>query len=44
MAYASAGLFLSDKAEERFGMVPSAKEKEELDRAIPKIRFVDKDK
>jgi hypothetical protein len=37
VAYAGLGLFLSDKAEEKFGLVPTEKDKEELKKAMPKI-------
>ncbi|KAF2731636.1 hypothetical protein EJ04DRAFT_566648 [Polyplosphaeria fusca] len=43
MAYAGLGLFLSDKAEEKFGLVPTEKDKEDLRKAIPKITAVEKD-
>lgn len=43
MGYAGLGLLLSDTAEEKFGLVPTEKDKEELDRIIPKIRLVDRD-
>ncbi|KAF2877562.1 hypothetical protein BDV95DRAFT_559563 [Massariosphaeria phaeospora] len=42
MAYAGAGLFLSDKAEEKFGLVPTEKDKEELQKALPKVTTVEK--
>ena len=42
MAYAGAGMFLIDKAEEKFGLVPTEKDKEELRRAIPKISTVER--
>ena len=42
MAYASIALVLSDKAEEKFGLVPSEKDKEELEKVIPKIIPFDK--
>ena len=42
MAYASIALVLSDKAEEKFGLVPSEKDKEELEKVIPKIIPIDK--
>ena len=42
MAYAGAGMFLTDKAEEKFGLVPTEKDKEELRRAIPKISTVER--
>lgn len=43
MAYATFGLFLSDKAEETFGMVPTEQDREQLREVLPKIRTVDKD-
>lgn len=43
MGYAGLGLLLSDTAEEKFGLVPTEKDKEELDRIIPKIKLVDRD-
>ena len=43
MGYAGLGLLLSDTAEEKFGLVPTEKDREELDRVIPKIRLVDRD-
>ncbi|KAF2035309.1 hypothetical protein EK21DRAFT_107429 [Setomelanomma holmii] len=42
MAYAGIGLYLSDKAEEKFGLVPTEKDKEELRNALPKITTVEK--
>jgi hypothetical protein len=42
MAYAGLGLFLSDKAEEKFGLKPSEQDWEELREALPKIRTVDR--
>ena len=42
MAYAGAGLYLSDKAEERFGLTPTEKDREELRDALPKITTVEK--
>ncbi|KAF2125017.1 hypothetical protein P153DRAFT_389872 [Dothidotthia symphoricarpi CBS 119687] len=42
MAYAGVGLFLSDKAEEKFGLVPTEKDKEDLRNALPKITTVEK--
>ncbi|KAJ9635987.1 hypothetical protein H2199_008342 [Coniosporium tulheliwenetii] len=43
MGYASVALMLSDKAEEALGMVPTERDREELARAMPKIRTVDKE-
>jgi hypothetical protein len=42
MAYAGMGLFLSDKAEEKFGLTPTEKDMEELREALPKISTVDR--
>lgn len=42
MAYAGVGLYLSDKAEEKFGLTPTDKDKEELRNAIPKITPIEK--
>lgn len=42
MAYAGVGLFASDEAEKAFGFVPTEEDKARLDRAIPKIRAVDR--
>jgi hypothetical protein len=44
MAYAGAGMFLSDKAEEKFGFVPTEKDKEDLRGSIPKIRTIEREK
>jgi hypothetical protein len=44
MAYAGFGLFVSDKAEEQLGFVPTEKDKEDLRKAIPRIIAVDKEK
>jgi hypothetical protein len=43
MAYAATGLFLSDKAEEKFGLSPTPEDHAKLRQAIPKIRTVDRD-
>lgn len=42
MAYAGFGLLASDEAEKAFNLVPSEEDKERLNRAIPKIRTVDR--
>ncbi|OAA32287.1 hypothetical protein AAL_01619 [Moelleriella libera RCEF 2490] len=42
MAWAVVGLYLSDRAEERFGYTPSEKDKEELWKWAPKVTAVDK--
>lgn len=44
MAYAGFGMFMSDRVEEKFGLVPTEQDKEELKRAMPRIITVDKDK
>ena len=41
MAWAAAGLFLSDRAEEAFGLVPTDKDKQKLQETVPKIQFVE---
>lgn len=43
MGYAAFGLYASDAAEKHFDLTPTEADKERLDRAIPKIRLVDKD-
>lgn len=43
MAYAGAGLLLSDQAEKTFGFVPTEADKERLERITPKIRTVERD-
>lgn len=43
MAYAGIALVLSDKAEEKFGLVPTEKDKEELNKVIPRITTIEKD-
>jgi len=42
MAYAGAGLVLSDKAEEKFGLTPTDKDMADLREALPKISTVDR--
>lgn len=42
MAYAGIGLFLSDKAEEKFGLTPTEQDREELRNALPKITTVER--
>lgn len=41
MAYSALGLALSGKAEERFGMVPTERDREALREALPKVRSVE---
>ena len=43
MAYAVAGLFLSDKAEETFGLKPTEQDKKALRDAVPKVHLVETD-
>jgi hypothetical protein len=43
MAYAGAGLLLSDKAEEKFGMVPTQEDKDKLRQTLPRITAIDRD-
>jgi hypothetical protein len=42
MAYSGLGLYLSNKAEERFGLTPTEKDREELRKAMPSITTVEK--
>ncbi|KAI8938398.1 hypothetical protein NX059_004294 [Plenodomus lindquistii] len=42
MAYAGAGLYLSDKVEERYGLTPTESDREELRNALPKVAIVEK--
>ena len=42
MAYAGAGLYISDKAEEKFGLTPTEKDREQLQDVIPKISTIEK--
>jgi len=42
MAYACAGLYLSDRIEEKFGLTPTEKDREELRNALLKAMVVDK--
>ena len=44
MAYAAFGLFLSDKAEQTFGFVPTEEDKKNLREAVPKIHVVEREK
>lgn len=34
---------ISDRAEKAFGMVPSEKDRAELKRVVPKVRFVERE-
>jgi hypothetical protein len=43
MTYAVLGLLVSDEAEKKFGMVPTEKDKEELEKWMPKVTMVDRD-
>ncbi|KAA8622457.1 hypothetical protein PtrV1_03763 [Pyrenophora tritici-repentis] len=42
MAYAAAGLYLSDKAEEKFGLTPTEQDRKQLREALPRISPVEK--
>ncbi|KAK4628864.1 hypothetical protein CLAFUW4_08025 [Fulvia fulva] len=44
MAYAAAGLFLSDKAEQSFGFTPTEEDKKKLRHAVPKVHMVEREK
>jgi hypothetical protein len=41
IGWAGLGILLTDKAEERFGLVPTEKDREELERVVPRVRRVD---
>ncbi|KAF2002196.1 hypothetical protein P154DRAFT_521036 [Amniculicola lignicola CBS 123094] len=42
MAYAGVAMVVSDKVEEKLGLVPTEKDKEELEKALPTITTIDK--
>jgi hypothetical protein len=44
IAWGALGLFISDRAEESFGLVPTEEDKRRLKEAVPKVHFVEKDK
>ena len=44
MAYAVFGIFLSDKAEQAFGLVPSDEDNKKLQEAMPKLHMVEREK
>ena len=44
MGYALVGMFLSDKAEQAFGLEPTQADKERLQQSIPRIQIVDKER
>jgi hypothetical protein len=44
MAWGVVGLFISDRAEETFNLVPTEEDRRKLKEAIPKVHFVEKDK
>jgi len=44
ITYALAGMFLSDKAEQALGLVPTDQDKQRLNEAMPKIHAVDREK
>ncbi|MCJ1232281.1 hypothetical protein MMC14_000230 [Varicellaria rhodocarpa] len=41
ISWAGAGLLITEQAEKKFDLVPTDKDREELDEAVPKIRIVD---
>ncbi|KAL6717172.1 hypothetical protein ACLMJK_005087 [Lecanora helva] len=41
MAWAGMGLFLSDKAEEKFGLRATEEDRRELEGLVPRVRRVD---
>jgi hypothetical protein len=42
LAWGGAGLYLSDQAEDRYGLKPTEKDKAELEKYAPKVVAVDK--
>ncbi|KAL6710966.1 hypothetical protein ACN47E_006841 [Coniothyrium glycines] len=42
MMYATAGMYLSDVAEEKLGFTPTEKDREDLRKDMPKISTVDR--
>lgn len=44
MAWSIVGMYMSDRAEEKFGFTPSEADKAALDRMIPKVHVVDRDR
>ena len=42
MIWAGLGIILTDRAEEKFDLVPTEKDKERLEEAVPRIRFVER--
>lgn len=44
MGYAMLGMFLSDKAEQSFGLTPTEQDKQRLKESVPKIHFVEREK
>lgn len=44
IVWGALGLFISDRAEQAFGLVPTEQDKENLQHAMPKIHFVEKEK
>lgn len=43
MGWAGVGILMSDRAEKAFGMVPSEKDRAELERVVPRVRFVERE-
>jgi hypothetical protein len=44
MAYAVVGMYLTDKAEEKFNFKPTEQDREELQKVLPKIITVEREK
>ncbi|KAK1766727.1 hypothetical protein QBC33DRAFT_423328, partial [Phialemonium atrogriseum] len=42
VAWSIVGMYMSDRAEEKFGFTPSEADKAALDRMIPKVHVVDR--
>jgi hypothetical protein len=42
LAWGAVGLYMSDRAEEQYGFVPSKEEKEKVDRLFPTVTVVDR--
>lgn len=44
MVWGTLGLFLSDRAEQAFGLAPTEEDKKMLREAVPKMRVVEKER
>jgi hypothetical protein len=42
MGYAAAAMFVTDRVEEKLGLAPIEKDKEDLQKVMPKITVVDR--